>query len=441
MSMDAYKNFVITAARVLHDANVARAISAVIVINFEGLPELDGMLGYDEVDETLAKLVSKVSNALDSTDVVGAGGRYQICCLLPDLLTPAHAELAAHKLLRLLTPAISVKDRRVSLLPCIGFALNTDKKNNLGQLMRNASAGLHQAKRNKKHIGAFEETERNKLLSGMDIWSELDRATGTGELELVYQPQLWADSGTIRSTEALLRWNHPTRGTIPPDRFLQLVEGTELMFKLTLWVINTAFRQCAEYRRAGLEAGVAINLSAGDISEPELVEMIEQMLDIWGVCPEHVIMELTETAIMEDNPVSQESLDGLKKIGFKLAMDDFGTGYSSMERLLALPLNEIKIDKLFVENMIKQPAHERIVNSVIDMGHHLGLEVVAEGVEDAATYERLRELGCDVIQGFYIGGGLSFAELISNPKAFGRIPTFLKEKSISPEGDALKKQS
>src|SRR5690606_28298215 len=126
--------------------------------------------------------------------------------------------------------------------------------------------GLHQAKRNKKHIGAFEETERNKLLSGMDIWSELDRATGTGELELVYQPQLWADSGTIRSTEALLRWNHPTRGAIPPDKLLQLAEGTELMFKLTLWVINTAFRQCAEYRRAGLEAGVAINLSAGDIS-------------------------------------------------------------------------------------------------------------------------------------------------------------------------------
>src|SRR5690606_16052030 len=106
---------------------------------------------------------------------------------------------------------------------------------------------------------------------------------------LVYQPQLWADSGTIRSTEALLRWNHPTRGAIPPDKLLQLAEGTELMFKLTLWVINTAFRQCAEYRRAGLEAGVAINLSAGDISEPELVEMIEQMLDIWGICPEHVI--------------------------------------------------------------------------------------------------------------------------------------------------------
>jgi len=122
-------------------------------------------------------------------------------------------------------------------------------------------------------------------------------------------------------------------------------------------------------------------------------------------------------------------------------MDDFGTGYSSMERLLTLPLNEIKIDKLFVENMTKQSAHERIVNSVINMGHHLGLEVVAEGVEDAATYDRLQELGCDVIQGFYIGGGLSFGELISNPKAFGRIPTFLKEKSIPPEGDALKKQS
>jgi EAL domain-containing protein (putative c-di-GMP-specific phosphodiesterase class I) len=136
------------------------------------------------------------------------------------------------------------------------------------------------------------------------------------------------------------------------------------------------------------------------------------MLDIWGVCPENVIMELTETAIMEDNPVSLESLNGLKKIGFKLAMDDFGTGYSSMERLLTLPLDEIKIDKLFVKNMAIQPAHERIVNSVINMGHHLGLEVVAEGVEDVATHGRLRELGCDVIQGFFISGGLPFAELV-----------------------------
>lgn len=410
--MDTYKNFVITAARVLSDANEAHAISGVIVVNFEGLPELDGALGYDAVDEVLVELVLKVNDALTSTDVVGASGRYQICCLLSDLLTQAHAELAAHKLLRLLTPTILVKDRRVSLLPRLGLALNNSKKSNLGQLMRKASAGLYQARRNKKHIGIFDETERNKLLSGMDIWSELDRATQTGELELVYQPQLWTASGKIRSTEALLRWNHPVRGTIPPDMLLQLMEGTELMFKLTLWVINTALRQCAEYRKAGLEAGVAINLSAGDISEPELVEVVEQMLDIWGVCPENVIMELTETAIMEDNPVSLESLNGLKKIGFKLAMDDFGTGYSSMERLLTLPLDEIKIDKLFVKNMAIQPAHERIVNSVINMGHHLGLEVVAEGVEDVATHGRLRELGCDVIQGFFISGGLPFAELV-----------------------------
>jgi EAL domain-containing protein (putative c-di-GMP-specific phosphodiesterase class I)/GGDEF domain-containing protein len=416
--MDVYKSFVMTAAQVLRDANDAHSISGVIVVNFEGLPELDGALGYDEVDETLAKLVLKVRDALASTDVVGSSGRYQICCLLADLLTQAHAELAAHKLLRLLTPTILVKDRRVSLLPRIGLALNNSKKNNLSQLMRNASAGLYQARRNKKHIGIFDAAERNKLLSGMDIWSELDRATQSGELELVYQPQLWAASGKLRSTEALLRWNHPTRGTIPPDKLLQFAEGTELMFKLTLWVINTAFRQCAEYRRAGLEAGVAINLSAGDISEPELVEVVEQMLDIWGVCPENVIMELTETAIMEDNPASLESLNGLKKIGFKLAMDDFGTGYSSMERLLVLPLDEIKIDKLFVKNMTTQPAHERIVSSVINMGHQLGLKVVAEGVEDVATHDRLRKLGCDVIQGFLIGSGLPLAELIQQIDLF-----------------------
>ncbi len=412
MIIHSYQDFLQTASVALLDANNANLHSAVVVVNLEGLPELDGILGYAEVDAFLDQLVQQMREALNATDLVGPSGRYQICCLLVDLLTDNHALLAAHKILRTFTTPFHFNKRRITLLPRIGIALNNDKTSQLQQLMSNASSALHQAKRDKVPIRLFDEKEKNILLSGIDIWSELDRAIETGELQLAYQPQLWIATGKIRSTEALLRWSHPTRGNIPPDQLVYVAEGTELMIKLSLWVFNTALRQCAEYRRAGVDAGVSINLSAGDLCDPELVELIEQAVNIWGVSPGDIMIELTETAMMENQPGSLETLYALKNIGFKLAMDDFGTGYSSMERLLRLPLDEIKIDRMFVSGMTSQPAYERIVETMINMGHQLGLHVVAEGVEDLVTYERLQALGCDVVQGYFVGTGMPVAALI-----------------------------
>lgn len=411
MTIYTYQGFLQTASETLLNANNAHKHSAVIVLNLEGLPELDGILGYTEVDEILGKLVQQIGDALNTTDLVSSTGRYQISCLLSDLLTIKHAILAAHKILRIFTPPFLFNKRSIVLLPRIGVSLN-DNSSDLKQLMSNASTALHQAKHKREPIQLFNEKEKSLFLSGTDIWTELDQAIETGDLHLVYQPQLLMVTGKIRSTEALLRWNHPTKGMIPPAKIIDAVEGTELMIKLTLWVFNTALRQCAEYRRAGLDAGVSINLSADDLCDRELVDSFEQALDIWRVPPGEVMIELTETAVMEYHPGSLEALHALKNIGFKLAMDDFGTGYSSMERLLRLPLDEIKIDMMFVQEMLTQPAYERIVDSMINMGHQLGLHVVAEGVEDLATYERLQALGCDTVQGYCIGRGMPVEKLI-----------------------------
>ncbi|HMU63942.1 MAG TPA: EAL domain-containing protein [Nitrosomonas sp.] len=193
---------------------------------------------------------------------------------------------------------------------------------------------------------------------------------------------------------------------------MKLAEGTELMGKLTLWVLNTALRHCASYRNAGIDAGVSINFSADNLLDPELPDLVLQGIEIWKIPPDKVMIELTESAIMEDQPGSLETLHELKKLGLKLAMDDFGTGFSSMERLLNLPLDEIKIDMMFVKDMLTSPIHERIVDSMINLGHQLNLIVVAEGVEDAQTYERLKQLGCDVIQGYFIGRPVPLTELI-----------------------------
>lgn len=416
MTIYTYQSFLQIASKTLLNANNAHKHSAVIVLNFEGLPELDGILGYIEVDEILDKLVQKMRDALNATDLVSPTGRYQISCLLADLLTSNHAILAAHKILRVFTPPLLFGKRSIALLPRIGVALNHNS-NNLKQLMCNASMALYQAKYKKEPIQLFNEEEKSLFLSGTDIWAELDQAIEAGDLHLVYQPQLLMATGKVRSAEALLRWNHPTKGMIPPVQIIDAAEGTELMTKLTLWVFNTALRQCSEYRRAGLDAGVSINLSADDLCDRELVDSFEQALDIWRVPPSEVVIELTETAVMEYHPGSLETLHALKNIGFKLAMDDFGTGYSSMERLLRLPLDEIKIDMMFVQEMLTQPAYERIVDSMINMGHQLGLHVIAEGVEDLATYERLQSLGCDAVQGYYIGRGMSVEKLIQTAKS------------------------
>lgn len=416
MTIYTYQDFLQTASETLLEVNKDHQHSAIIVLNLEGLPELDGVLGYTEVDEILVELVQQLRDALNTNDLVGPTGRYQISSLLTDLLTSNHAILAAHKILRTFAKPFLFKGRNIALLPRIGVAVNNSDEN-LKQLMSNASTAIHQAKINREPIQLFDEKEKDWLLSGIDIWTELDHAIETGDLHLVYQPQLLMNTGKIKSTEALLRWNHPTRGMIPPDKLIAVAEGTELMTKLTLWVFNTALRQCADYRKAGLDAGVSLNLSADDLCDTELVDSFEQFIDIWRVPPSDIMVELTETAVMEYHPGSLETLHALKKIGVQLAMDDFGTGYSSMERLLRLPLDEIKIDMMFIKDMLAQPTYERIVDSMINMGHQLGLHVIAEGVEDLATFERLQALGCDTAQGYFVAQGVPYEELIKTAES------------------------
>lgn len=416
MTVFAYQDFLQTASHILHDPQHIEQRHAVLIVNFERLSRLDGVLGFTTVDEIIRQAAGRLGDALNSEDLVGVTGRYQICCLLVNLLTDAHAMLAAHKILRLLKPPFILGKRNVILSPRIGIALSSQNSCELGQLMSNASSALHQAKLGLESIKLFTEEAEDQLFLEFDLWSDLEHAIEAGELYLGYQPKFNIASGKIESTEALIRWNHPNRGPIRADKLIQVAEGTDLMPKLTLWVFQTALRECSEYRRAGLDAGVSINFSADDLRVPEITELVMQGLNLWEMPPEKVTIELTETAVMEDHPGSLETLHEFKSMGLKLAMDDFGTGYSSLARMLKLPLDEIKIDMIFVKNMTTQHTQDRIVDSMISLGHRLNLDVVAEGVEDIVTYERLRTLGCDTIQGYLIGQAMSLPKLIETTR-------------------------
>jgi EAL domain-containing protein (putative c-di-GMP-specific phosphodiesterase class I) len=255
-----------------------------------------------------------------------------------------------------------------------------------------------------------------------DLHADLKQAIENNDLRVCYQPKINVATGKAVGAEALLRWNHPQRGVVPLERLVDVAEATGLMSDLTLWVVNTALRECAEYRRLGLEFGVSINLSPSNLREPDIAQVIGQALELWGVPPEHVALELTETSVMDEQPHTLDAIMELKDLGVELSMDDFGTGYSSMARLRDLPLDELKIEMTFVRNMNKAPVHEHIVQSMVGLAHGLNLRVVAEGVEHPDVLSSLRALGCDCAQGYLFGRPVPLGEFVEAVQAFKDIP-------------------
>ncbi len=344
-----------------------------LLVNLERLAELDGVLGFASVDEIMQQVSFQLKQSLNAEDLLGITGRYQICCLLVELLSDAHAMLAAHKILRVLTPPFVIGRQNILLAPRIGVTTSHESGFTLAQLMSHASMAARQARLDNESIRHYVAAKEDPLMQHIDLWSDLGNAIETRELHLCYQPQVHLVSGKIESAEALLRWNHPERGLIPTEKLIQLAEGTELMSRLTSWVFHTALRECAEYRRVGLDTGVSVNFSAHDLRDPELLDLVLQGLQLWNVPPNKVTIELTETAVMENYATTLETLQKLKEMGFRLAMDDFGTGYSSMARMLDLPLDEVKIDMVLVKHLTVRNTHERIVDSMINLAHRLNL--------------------------------------------------------------------
>jgi EAL domain-containing protein (putative c-di-GMP-specific phosphodiesterase class I) len=237
------------------------------------------------------------------------------------------------------------------------------------------------------------------------------------ELVLHYQPIVSLPDGQPQKVEALVRWGHPSHGLLPPDDFIPSAEQTNLIKPLTAWVLNEALGQVHAWSKAGIDVGVSVNLSARNLLDDELPDAVAQLLSTWQVEPEKLSLEITESSIIATE--AEDTLKRLHATGVQISVDDFGTGYSSLTYLKRLPVQEIKIDKSFVMDMATNRDGAAIVRSTIDLGHNLGLRVVAEGVEDANTEALLREYGCDLIQGFHI----------SRPAAAGLLGPWLRARA------------
>jgi EAL domain-containing protein (putative c-di-GMP-specific phosphodiesterase class I) len=271
---------------------------------------------------------------------------------------------------------------------------------------------MYAAKRTRSGFAVYQTGQDEQIAEHLSLMSEMRRAVENDELVLHYQPKMSLASGSVQHVEALVRWNHPKRGLLAPIHFIPFAEQTGYVKMITNWVLNKAIAQCATWESLGLSMQIAVNVSVRDLVQPELPQTISAYLSEYGVSPDKLWIEITESALMDDPAKAIATLHKLSANGIHLSIDDFGTGYSSLSYLKRMPVHELKIDKSFVLGMAHDLEDETIVRSTIDLGHNMGLKVVAEGVESLAVMDRLRHLGCDMVQGYFLAKGLEPAELL-----------------------------
>jgi diguanylate cyclase len=284
----------------------------------------------------------------------------------------------------------------------IGAALYPAHGSDPLTLLRRADVAMYTAKRRHEGYALYDVRHDQYSPHRLAFLGDLRRAIATHELRLYYQPKAELKTGLVKSVEALLRWQHPTLGFIPPDQFLPLAEQTGLIGPLTQWVVATAVQQCRHWIDSGLNLCVSVNLSMWNLRDASLPDTIADLLTKYSVPPHLLCVEITESAVMTDAEHTLEILNRLFALGVRISIDDYGTGYASLSYLKHLPADELKIDRTFIQHMTTDQSDHAIVNSTVNMAHSLGIYVVAEGVEDQATWNLLETLGCDIAQGYYL---------------------------------------
>ena len=311
------------------------------------------------------------------------------------------AELA-REIIATLEKPILYKDQPLDVGTSIGIAHYPEHGSDAQTLVRNADIAMYVAKRNKTGFAIYDPNYDTSQQEHLSLLGELRRAVERDELRLYYQPKVSLSSENVSAVEALLRWQHPQRGVVSPGLFIPFAEHTGYIKVLTRWVLREAIRQCGAWIKQGLRLQVSVNISARDLMNRELPDMISGMLAEHGVPASHLCLEITESGFMDDPAHAQKVLERLSALGLKLSIDDYGTGYSSLSYIMKLPVQELKIDQSFIRHMVGDDDISTIVRSTIELGHNLGLKVVAEGVEDAAEWKMLQTLGCDDAQGFFM---------------------------------------
>ncbi|TCK18278.1 diguanylate cyclase (GGDEF)-like protein [Thiogranum longum] len=381
-----------------HDSNASVAL---FIMDLDRFKEVNDTLGHHIGDRLLQEVGRRLLSVLRRTDTVARLGGDEFAVLLPGA-DRDHAKLICRKIATALEQPIKVENLRLRAGISIGIALCPDHGQDANLLMRFADVAMYEAKRKQKGFAFYAAGRDNKSISRLGLSSELKEAIEQDQLILDYQPMVDISSGRIFCAEALVRWNHPQYGLVPPEEFIPSAEQTGVIRPLTLWVIDRALAQVSSWSKIGIDLSISINLSVRSLQDRQLPAQVQRLVMLHNADPSRVILEITESAIMSDPLTARRVMRRLSSMGFQLSVDDFGTGYSSLAYLKQLPVDEIKIDKSFVTQMDRDENDAVIVRATIDLAHNLGLKVVAEGVESTDVWDLLEMLGCDTAQGYFI---------------------------------------
>ncbi|HET9737990.1 MAG TPA: EAL domain-containing protein [Solirubrobacteraceae bacterium] len=388
-------------------------LGAMLLIDLDRFKEVNDTLGHDHGDELLVEVAGRLQAALRRGDTLARLGGDEFAVLLDGLPDRGAVVELATRLQDALRRPFALRGVAVELEASVGIALYPEHGSTVGTLLQRADVAMYDAKRGGHGIATYTEDRDPYSEDRLGLLAELRRALEQDELVLHYQPKVDLASRAVTGVEALVRWEHPTRGLLPPDDFVPLAERTGAVADLTRWVVDTALAQHRAWRDAGVDLPIAVNLAAANIVDLTLPERVAQLLAKHGVSGDRLECEISEHTVMADPVRATEVLARLRMLGVRLSLDDFGTGHSSLAYLKRLPLDEVKIDRSFVAGMAEDENDAVIVRSTIDLARNLGLAVVAEGVETAEIMRGLADLSCDTAQGFHVSRPLPPDALLS----------------------------
>lgn len=385
---------------------------AVMMMDLNKFKWINDTLGHHVGDLVLQEVAVRIKSTLRASDTISRFGGDEFLILLPgdDANKVIHV---VDKIRHAFETNLIIEGNSLNIEGSIGISIYPDHGTDAHTLIKRADVAMYAAKNSDIGYALYDSQNDLNSPNRLVLAGQLRKSIENDELVLHYQPKVSLRTGAVYGVEALVRWRHPHLGMLYPNDFIPLAEGSGLITPLTFWVLDAALRQHHQWRQAGVELVIAANLSARNLQDMDLPAKVAARLSAWHVSPQWLELEITESAIMGDPVRAQKILSQLDDMGVQLTIDDFGTGYSSLAYLKQLPVDEIKIDRSFVMDMLQDGSNRTIVQSTIDLGHNLGLKVVAEGVEDQECWNLLRSQGCDSAQGYYISRPMPGEEMLT----------------------------
>lgn len=391
---------------------------ATLLVNIDRFREINDTLGHAVGDTVLQHVAQRLAGAAGPTDTVARLGADEFLVVAAGC-TPARAEALAWQLIAAVGRPLQLHGLQLNLTATASVAAHPEHGRSAEELLRRADIAMQAAKAGQLVVGVYQDGQDEGHLRRLTLAADLRQAISLGQLSCVYQPKGDLRSENISGAEALVRWNHPMLGAISPAEFIPLAEQNGQVRQFTQWMLLQVVRQLREWMDGGLRIGVAVNVSALDLMDAGLPQLVTSLLEEHGVPPVLLSLEITESAVMRDTAYAVRVLEALREAGIGLAIDDFGTGYSSLSQLQRLPVDELKIDRSFVIALDQPGADTTLVRSTIDLGHNMGLKVIAEGVETPRCLAVLQGLGCDQVQGYVLAPPLAATELVTWLQARG----------------------